>query len=100
MATSKLPLMSQSLYKELADYKMKLSCGLQIKAKYFDGIEFPSTDPQHLGNWFEYQATGQLPRNGEIPLPKRLKPKTLTKKQIESGMKQEDVLGELAKPYR
>lgn len=99
MADTKLK-MTQSLFKELADYKMDKGCGLQVKAKYVDGVNFPPSESQLLGQWFEYQATGQLPRDGKEPIPPRLKPKKLTKKELESGLKQEDVLGELPKAYR
>jgi len=93
-------MMTQSLYKELADYKMNIGCGLQIRAKYVDGVEFPTSDSQLLGQWFEYQATGQLARGGVEPIAPRLKPKKLTQKEIASGLNQEDVVGELPKAYR
>jgi len=48
--------MTQSLFKSLADYKMKLNCGLQVKAQYVDGVEFPPTAAQLLGQWFEWKA--------------------------------------------
>lgn len=59
---------SQSLVKEYSKYKQKKACGLQVKAKYFDGVQFPSSDAMNLGNYFEFMATGCLPRNGEIPI--------------------------------
>ena len=43
------------------------TCGLQLKAKYIDGIKFPSSDAMELGNFFEYMATGSLPRDGHTP---------------------------------
>lgn len=61
---------SQSFLKEFAEYKSGNTCGLQVKAKYFDGVKFPSTDVMELGNFFEYMATGCLPRDGHIPQPK------------------------------
>jgi len=48
-------------------------CGLRIQAQYIDGIDFPSSEAQQLGNYFEYTATGQLPRDKQIPQPKLLK---------------------------
>ena len=60
---------SQSFVKEYSKYKQKKSCGLQVKAKYIDGIKFPSSDTMELGNYFEFMATGCLPRSGEIPTP-------------------------------
>ena len=61
---------SQSFLKEFAEYKSGNTCGLQIKAKYIDGVKFPSTDAMELGNFFEYMATGSLPRDGHTPEPK------------------------------
>jgi hypothetical protein len=60
---------SQSFVKEYSKYKQKKTCGLQVKAKYIDGIKFPSTPTMELGNYFEFMATGCLPRSGEIPTP-------------------------------
>ena len=59
--------------KNLSDYLQGKQCGLKFKAMYLDGESMPSSPPMALGNWFEYVATGQLPRNGEVPEPKRLK---------------------------
>jgi hypothetical protein len=58
---------SQSFLKEFAEYNSGDTCGLQIKAKYIDGIKFPSSDAMELGNFFEYMATGSLPRDGHTP---------------------------------
>ncbi len=61
---------SQSFLKGFAEYKSGNTCGLQVKAKYIDGIKFPSSDAMELGNFFEYMATGSLPRDGHTPEPK------------------------------
>lgn len=61
---------SQSFLKDYNDYKGKKLCGLKFKAKHFDYVEFPTTDAMDLGNYFEYKATGSLPRNNKIPQPK------------------------------
>jgi len=58
---------SQSFMKEFAKYKMGETCGLQTKAKYIDGVKFPSSDAMEKGNFFEFMATGSLPRDGHIP---------------------------------
>ena len=58
---------SQSFLKEFAEYKSGNTCGLQVKAKYIDGIKFPSSDAMEYGNAFEYLATGSIPRDGHIP---------------------------------
>jgi hypothetical protein len=58
---------SQSFLKEFAEYKSGNTCGLQVKAKYIDGIKFPSSDLMEYGNAFEYLATGSIPRDGHIP---------------------------------
>jgi hypothetical protein len=58
---------SQSFLKEYAKYKSGETCGLQVKAKYIDGVKFPSSDAMEYGNAFEYLATGSIPRDGHIP---------------------------------
>lgn len=58
---------SQSFLKEYASYKAGESCGLQVKAKYVDGVKFPSSNAMEYGNAFEYLATGSIPRDGHIP---------------------------------
>lgn len=60
---------SQSLIKSLFDYVEDKECGLQFEAKFVRGILFPSSPIQRLGQWFEYQATGSLPKGGLVPLP-------------------------------
>jgi|TARA_R110000751_G_scaffold92475_1_gene180965 hypothetical protein len=64
---------TQSFIKDVFKYNEEKLCGLQIKAKYYDNISFPSSDVQLLGQWFEYKATGQKNRFGIIPEPPKLK---------------------------
>ena len=62
------PKLSQSLVKELYRYKLKEECGLRVEAKYVTkSVDFPSSETQELGNYFEYKCTGQLPRDGHTP---------------------------------
>lgn len=61
---------SQSFLKDYNEYKGKNICGIQFKAKHFDNVEFPTSEAMHLGNYFEYLATGCLPRNGVVPKPR------------------------------
>lgn len=61
---------SQSFLKDYNEYKGKNLCGIQLKAKHFDNVQFPSSEAMDLGNFFEYMATGSLPRNGIVPEPK------------------------------
>lgn len=95
-----MQMISQSLIKELFEYKMKNGCGIQFEAKYLNNMEFPSSDAMRLGQFFEWACTGQRTKFGHIPVPDRLKPKKLTKKELDAGKKQEDVVGELGKKYR
>ena len=68
------PKLSQSLVKELYKYKLKEECGLRVEAKYVTkSVDFPSSEAQELGNYFEFKATGQLPRDGHTPEPILLK---------------------------
>lgn len=64
---------SQSLLKSLFNYKTGNECGIRIYEHYVNGVELQSSDAMAMGNWFEYRCTGQLPRNGIIPEPERLK---------------------------
>jgi len=59
--------------KNLYDYVTGNLCGKKFESMYLKGASMPSTPPMQVGNWFEYVATGQLPRDGNIPEPKRLK---------------------------
>lgn len=63
---------SQSFLKEFTKYLHNETCGLQLKAKYYDGVQFPPTETQELGQYFEYMATGQLPKYGNLPEPKMI----------------------------
>jgi hypothetical protein len=60
---------SQSFLKEFNKYKLGLTCGLQLKAKYIDN-NYPreTSEVMELGNFFEFMATGSLPRDGHIPV--------------------------------
>lgn len=82
MNTMKDTKISQSLMKELYNFKLRQECGIKILAKYVDGFKEEPTDAMRMGNWFEFEATKQLPRSGEVPIPDTLKS------------------GELSAPYR
>jgi hypothetical protein len=62
---------SQSFLKEFNKYKLGETCGLQVKAKYIDN-NYPrtSSEAMDLGCFFEFMATGSLPRDGQIPVAK------------------------------
>lgn len=64
---------SQSMIKDFKEYRAGIMCGLQFDAKYNQGMLFPSSDVQRLGQWFEYQCTGAFPKSGVIPVPDLLK---------------------------
>ena len=65
-----LPRISQSLMKSYVKYLNKTECGLLFKAKYIDKtlITEPS-EAMQLGIYFEYLATGMLPKSGKVPMP-------------------------------
>ena len=69
----KTVLISQSLIKDMANYRENNYCGVLMEYKYIDGGNLPSTNAQKLGHYFEYIATGQLPRDGKKPEPELLK---------------------------
>ena len=60
---------SQSFLKEFNKYKIGQTCGLQVRAKYIDNT-YPreTSEVMELGNFFEFMATGSLPRDGHIPV--------------------------------
>ena len=68
--------------KSLSDYLMGSECGLVFEAQYIHGKGFPPSEAMNLGNWFEFICTGQLPRTGEVPEPKRLKSGALSKNYL------------------
>lgn len=65
---------SQSFLKDYSDYRSDFTniCGLQVRAKYFDGVNFFSSEAMELGNYFEFVATGCLPRDGHIPTARKV----------------------------
>ena len=73
MNTMQYTKISQSLLKELFNFKVREQCGLKIVAKYFAHFKEEPTPAMQMGNWFEFMATKQLPRDGETPEPERLK---------------------------
>jgi hypothetical protein len=61
---------SQSLMKALSEYVQGLECGILFKAKYITKtVITPPSDAMKLGIYFEYMATGALPRGGQVPQP-------------------------------
>lgn len=66
---------SQSLIKDMHKYLNENYCGNLMKYKHVDKKFLPSTGVLKLGHYFEYVATGQLPKDGQIPIPEYLKSK-------------------------
>lgn len=67
---TKMPKISQSLMKGLMEYLQGNECGIVFKERYLTKkIEFSQTDAMRLGTYFEFKATGALPRNGIAPQP-------------------------------
>ena len=71
---------TQSLLKNLYDYRNGDECGLVFQKKFIDGSFnlFPPSEVQNIGAWFEYEATGSVPKNGEIPKPSYVKKGEMT----------------------
>ena len=99
---------SQSLIKGLQDYILGKECGYVFKAKYLDSRFdlFPPSDAQNVGAWFEYMATGSIPKNGAVPQPEYMKrgkdengnpeltaPYRLMKKQVDNFNKTMEMYG-------
>lgn len=70
---------SQSLIKAYNDYLNGKICGLLFEKQYIlKEIESEPTDSMRLGHYFEFKATGALPRNGIEPIPERTQKGELT----------------------
>lgn len=80
---------SQSLMKDLQDYLNHQMCGLVFKARHVDHLQGNTSEAMLLGQYFEYIATGQLPKYGNEPIPRLLKSGELSepfKKAHESAL--------------
>jgi hypothetical protein len=64
---------SQSLMKDLQDYLNHEMCGLVFKARHVDHLHGNTSEAMLLGQYFEYIATGQLPKYGNKPQPRLTK---------------------------
>lgn len=63
---------SQSMMKTYTDYLNKQECGLVFEAKYITNTyESMPSKAMAEGIYFEYLATGALPRTGVVPVPLR-----------------------------
>jgi hypothetical protein len=60
---------SQSMMKDLVAYLQDEQCGLLICEKYFNGLITPPSKAMLLGQYFEFQLTGALPKGDVIPEP-------------------------------
>lgn len=65
-----VPKISQSLMKSFFSYKEKKLCGKIFYEQYIaKTLDSATTESMQLGIYFEYIATGQLPRTGIRPIP-------------------------------
>lgn len=63
---------SQSMMKSYVDYLNGKECGLLFKGKYIDkNVETEPSAAMKEGIYFEYLATGALPRTNIVPEPER-----------------------------
>jgi hypothetical protein len=70
---------SQSMMKSYVDYLNQKECGLLFKGKYIDkNVESVASDAMKEGIYFEYLATGALPRTGIVPEPEKTAKGALT----------------------
>ena len=90
---------TQSAMKDFLSYTNGNMCGLQYVAKYFDGMEFPASDPMKLGQYFEYMATGAKTKFGHTPVAEKTQAGKLTtnyqrvEKQVENFKRMMDFYG-------
>ncbi len=72
---------TQSLTKDMEKYITGKRCGHLIYNLYSGKVWSLPTDAMKQGTYFEYEATGALPKNGKVPEPEYLKDgKTLNAK--------------------
>lgn len=67
---SSFPKISQSLIKGYYDYLQGKSCGILFREKYINknpDAQTPPSNAMKLGIYFEYRATGALPKDKKIP---------------------------------
>jgi hypothetical protein len=76
-------MISQSLMKSLQKYFLKEECGLILKAMYVENKDLFKSDAMLLGQYFEYIATGQLPKFGNVPKAKKVSEGTPKEKLAE-----------------
>jgi hypothetical protein len=69
---------TQSMIKDVEDYMKNKQCGNILKHKFLDDQFLPPTDIMKLGQYFEYKATGQLPKDGVKPEPELTKTGLMT----------------------
>lgn len=86
--TNKLKPISQTLIKDLRDYNNGDKCGNLMEHSHIKGLEIPPTDVMNLGAYFEFIATGALPKSGIKPEPVRLK----TEKRLWSSSEFKDYM--------
>lgn len=91
---------SQSFIKDYRDYVAGNECGNIIIEKYIEGrlIEDDEPGAKDLGAYFEYIATGALPKSGKIPEPQYMQA-PLKKKKAEDLLP-EDMLSPYRKAYK
>lgn len=64
-------MVSQSLIKDFKAYSVGDMCGLVLKDRHVHhNYSEPPTNAMNLGCYFEYTATGALPKSGEVPKAK------------------------------
>lgn len=66
---------SQSLHKDMQSYLDGNECGKVIEFKHVQGKLIPAEGVMLQGQFFEFIATGGLPKDGKIPKPEYLKVK-------------------------
>lgn len=87
---------SQSLMKELNDYRLGKSCGLVFVEKYINKRFdlFPASPAMALGNWFEMECIGANTKTGEKP-----KPETTGKGELTAAYKRMEAQAENFKNF-
>ena len=76
-------LINQSLIKDLLKYENEELCGLVFTHKWIFKNFGKTSLAKNLGHYFEFLATGSLPKSGDVPEKEETKPYLIVEKQVE-----------------
>lgn len=86
---------SQSFMVSMREYLAGTYCGNLIKVKYVDGrLLNDQSESMSEGTYFEFCATGAVPKNGQVPMPKFMASAIKSNKGSTEGLTDKDMYAE------